>query len=225
MNILVAFGTRPEAIKLFPVIHALKRNPDFNVIVCVTAQHREMLDQVLQIANIEPDLDLDIMRPNQTLPQMTSRILKDFDEVLRNIAPDRVMVQGDTTTAMAAALSAFYRKIPVDHVEAGLRSGDIYSPWPEEVNRKVVGSIAALHFAPTDRAAEALANENVPRERIFGGWMCFPICDRRSTGRCWTPGTTAVWCWSPRTGARISTAAWNGLLRRCCRSWSVRMYR
>jgi UDP-N-acetylglucosamine 2-epimerase (non-hydrolysing) len=167
MNILVAFGTRPEAIKLFPVIHALKRNPDFNVIVCVTAQHREMLDQVLQIANIEPDLDLDIMRPNQTLPQMTSHILKDFDEVLRNIAPDRVMVQGDTTTAMAAALSAFYRKIPVDHVEAGLRSGDIYSPWPEEVNRKVVGSIAALHFAPTDRAAEALANENVPRERIF----------------------------------------------------------
>jgi UDP-N-acetylglucosamine 2-epimerase (non-hydrolysing) len=167
MNILVAFGTRPEAIKLFPVIHALKRNPDFNVIVCVTAQHREMLDQVLQIANIEPDLDLDIMRPNQTLPQMTSRILKDFDEVLKNIAPDRVMVQGDTTTAMAAALSSFYRKIPVDHVEAGLRSGDIYSPWPEEVNRKVVGSIAALHFAPTERAAEALANENVPRERIF----------------------------------------------------------
>lgn len=167
MNILVAFGTRPEAIKLFPVIHALKRNPDFNVIVCVTAQHRQMLDQVLQIANIEPDLDLDIMRPNQTLPQMTSRILKDFDEVLKQVAPDRVMVQGDTTTAMAAALSSFYRKIPVDHVEAGLRSGDIYSPWPEEVNRKVVGSIAALHFAPTERAADALVNENVPRERVF----------------------------------------------------------
>jgi UDP-N-acetylglucosamine 2-epimerase (non-hydrolysing) len=167
MNILVAFGTRPEAIKLFPVIHALKRDPDFNVTVCVTAQHRQILDQVLQIANIVPDLDLDIMQPNQTLPQVTSRILQGFDEVLRKVAPDRVMVQGDTTTAMAAALSAFYRKIPVDHVEAGLRSGDIYSPWPEEVNRKVVGTIAAFHFAPTERAAEALVSENVPRERIF----------------------------------------------------------
>ena len=167
MNILVTFGTRPEAIKLFPVIHALKRERDFNVTVCVTAQHREMLDQVLDIADIEPDLDLDIMRPNQTLPEMTSRIIRGFDEVLSEVAPDRVMVQGDTTTAMAAALSAFYRKIPVDHVEAGLRSGDIYSPWPEEVNRKVVGSIASLHFAPTVRAAESLMRENVPRDRIF----------------------------------------------------------
>ncbi|ARQ02425.1 non-hydrolyzing UDP-N-acetylglucosamine 2-epimerase [Pseudorhodoplanes sinuspersici] len=167
MNILVTFGTRPEAIKLFPVIHALKRERDFNVTVCVTAQHREMLDQVLDIADIEPDLDLDIMRPNQSLPEMTSRIIRGFDEVLSDVAPDRVMVQGDTTTAMAAALSAFYRKIPVDHVEAGLRSGDIYSPWPEEVNRKVVGSIASLHFAPTERAAESLIRENVPRDRIF----------------------------------------------------------
>ena len=167
MNILVTFGTRPEAIKLFPVIHALKRERDFNVTVCVTAQHREMLDQVLDIADIEPDLDLDIMRPNQSLPEMTSRIIRGFDEVLAEVAPDRVMVQGDTTTAMAAALSAFYRKIPVDHVEAGLRSGDNYSPWPEEVNRKVVGSIASLHFAPTVRAAESLMRENVPRDRIF----------------------------------------------------------
>lgn len=167
MNILVTFGTRPEAIKLFPVIHALRRERDFNVTVCVTAQHREMLDQVLDIADIEPDLDLNIMRPNQTLPEMTSRIIRGFDEVLAEVEPDRVMVQGDTTTAMAAALSAFYRKIPVDHVEAGLRSGDIYSPWPEEVNRKVVGSIASLHFAPTARAAESLIRENVPRERIF----------------------------------------------------------
>ena len=167
MNILVAFGTRPEAIKLFPVIHALKKEADFNVTVCVTAQHREMLDQVLQVAQIKPDVDLDIMRANQTLPQITSRILQSFDDVLADIAPDRVMVQGDTTTAMAAALSSYYRKIPVDHVEAGLRSGDIYSPWPEEVNRKVVGSLASLHFAPTVRAAESLIRENVPRERIF----------------------------------------------------------
>jgi UDP-N-acetylglucosamine 2-epimerase (non-hydrolysing) len=167
MNILVAFGTRPEAIKLFPVIHALKNETDFNVTVCVTAQHREMLDQVLQVAQIKPDVDLDIMRANQTLPQITSRILQSFDDVLADVAPDRVMVQGDTTTAMAAALSSYYRKIPVDHVEAGLRSGDIYSPWPEEVNRKVVGSLASLHFAPTVRAAESLIRENVPRERIF----------------------------------------------------------
>lgn len=167
MNILVAFGTRPEAIKLFPVIHQLQNDPDFDVTVCVTAQHREMLDQVLEIADIKPDADLDIMRPNQTLSQVTSRILSNFDGVLQKFLPDRVIVQGDTTTAMAAALSSYYRKIPVDHVEAGLRSGDIYSPFPEEANRKMVGSIASLHFAPTVRAAESLIRENVPADRIF----------------------------------------------------------
>ncbi|MBX3535846.1 MAG: UDP-N-acetylglucosamine 2-epimerase (non-hydrolyzing) [Xanthobacteraceae bacterium] len=167
MNILVAMGTRPEAIKLFPVIHALKREPNFDVTVCVTAQHREMLDQVLSITDIEPDVDLDLMRPNQSLPQITSRILTGIDDVLKEAKPDRVLVQGDTTTAMAAALSAYYRKIPVDHVEAGLRSGDIYSPFPEEVNRKVVGSLASWHFAPTPRAADALIRENVSPERII----------------------------------------------------------
>jgi UDP-N-acetylglucosamine 2-epimerase (non-hydrolysing) len=167
MNILVAMGTRPEAIKLFPVIHALKREPNFHVTVCVTAQHREMLDQVLSIADIEPDVDLDLMRPNQSLPQITSRILTGIDEVLKETRPDRVLVQGDTTTAMAAALTAYYHKIPVDHVEAGLRSGDIYSPFPEEVNRKVVGSLASWHFAPTARAANALIRENVAPERVI----------------------------------------------------------
>jgi UDP-N-acetylglucosamine 2-epimerase (non-hydrolysing) len=167
MHILVVFGTRPEAIKLFPVIRALKQSPDFNVTVCVTGQHRQMLDQVLQVASIKPDIDLDVMRANQSLPEVTRRILKGLDEVVGDVAPDRVMVQGDTTTAMAAALSAYYRKIPVDHVEAGLRSGDIYAPWPEEVNRKVVGSLASLHFAPTRRAAEALIQENVPGKRVF----------------------------------------------------------
>jgi UDP-N-acetylglucosamine 2-epimerase (non-hydrolysing) len=167
MNILVAFGTRPEAIKLFPVIHALKREPEFDVTVCVTAQHRQMLDQVLKIARLTPDVDLDIMQPNQSLPEVTARILRGLDEVLAKKLPDRVIVQGDTTTAMAAALSSYYRKIPVDHVEAGLRSGDIYSPFPEEVNRKLVGSIASLHFAPTVRAAEALIRENIPTRRIF----------------------------------------------------------
>jgi UDP-N-acetylglucosamine 2-epimerase (non-hydrolysing) len=167
MNILVAMGTRPEAIKLFPVIHALKREPAFDVTVCVTAQHREMLDQVLSIADIRPDVDLDLMRPNQSLPQITSRILTGLDDVLNETKPDRVLVQGDTTTAMAAALSAYYHKIPVDHVEAGLRSGDIYSPFPEEVNRKVVGSLASWHFAPTARAADALIRENVSPERVI----------------------------------------------------------
>jgi UDP-N-acetylglucosamine 2-epimerase (non-hydrolysing) len=167
MNILVAFGTRPEAIKLFPVIHELQQDADFDVTVCVTAQHREMLDQVLDIAKITPDVDLNIMQPNQTLPQITSRILSSFDEVLAKFEPDRVIVQGDTTTAMAAALSSYYRKIPVDHVEAGLRSGNIYSPFPEEVNRKMVGSIASLHFAPTARAAESLIRENIPVDRVF----------------------------------------------------------
>ncbi|MBX3518629.1 MAG: UDP-N-acetylglucosamine 2-epimerase (non-hydrolyzing) [Xanthobacteraceae bacterium] len=167
MNILVAMGTRPEAIKLFPVIHALKREPNFDVTVCVTAQHREMLDQVLSITDIEPDVDLDLMRPDQSLPQITSRILTGIDEVLKEAKPDRVLVQGDTTTAMAAALTAYYHKIPVDHVEAGLRSGDIYSPFPEEVNRKVVGSLASWHFAPTARAADALIRENVAPERII----------------------------------------------------------
>jgi UDP-N-acetylglucosamine 2-epimerase (non-hydrolysing) len=166
MKILVVLGTRPEAIKLFPVIHALKQDPRFSVVVCVTAQHRQMLDQVLQVAKIYPDVDLDIMRPGQTLPEVTTRILSTLDEVLEQVRPDRVMVQGDTTTAMAGALSAYYRKISVDHVEAGLRSRDIYSPWPEEVNRKIVSNIASLHFAPTLRAAETLIDETVSAERV-----------------------------------------------------------
>jgi UDP-N-acetylglucosamine 2-epimerase (non-hydrolysing) len=166
MNILVIFGTRPEAIKLFPVVHALQHNPDFDVRVCVTAQHREMLDQVMAIARIKPDFDLNLMQPGQTLPDLTQRIVGALTSLISQHRPDRIMVQGDTTTAMAAALTAYYHKIPVDHVEAGLRSGNIYSPWPEEVNRKIIGAIASLHFAPTRRAADALIHENVPRERI-----------------------------------------------------------
>src|SRR5258705_3072777 len=163
MKILVVFGTRPEAIKLFPVIYALRKDAGFDVKVCVTAQHRQMLDQVLEVVAIRPDYDLDLMQPNQSLTDVTARIIGGVGKVIDACKPDRIIVQGDTTTAMAAALSAFYRKIPVDHVEAGLRSGDIYSPWPEELNRKVVSSIASLHFAPTQRAAEALMRENLPR--------------------------------------------------------------
>ena len=165
---LLVFGTRPEAIKMAPVVRECQRRADeVETVVCLTGQHREMLQQVTDYFQIQADFNLDLMRPNQTLPQITSRILSGFDEVLAKFSPDRVIVQGDTTTAMAAALSSYYRKIPVDHVEAGLRSGDIYSPFPEEVNRKVVGSLASLHFAPTARAAESLIRENVPVDRVF----------------------------------------------------------
>jgi UDP-N-acetylglucosamine 2-epimerase (non-hydrolysing) len=161
MKVLVIFGTRPEAIKLFPVVRALADTPGLTVRTCVTAQHRGLLDQVLAIAGLAPDVDLDIMEPGQTLDRLTARLLTGIGEVLDREQPDRVIVQGDTATAMCGALAAYYRKIPVAHVEAGLRSGNIYHPWPEEVNRRIVAPIADLHFAPTDTAAEALARENV----------------------------------------------------------------
>ena len=166
LKILVVFGTRPEAIKLFPVIAALKADARFDVRVCVSAQHRGMLDQVLQIAGIVPDHDLDLMRPDQTLDALTAALLTEIGKVLDAERPDRVMVQGDTATAMCGALAAYYRKLPVDHVEAGLRSGNIHHPWPEEVNRKIIGAIASLHFAPTQTAAEALLRENTDPARV-----------------------------------------------------------
>lgn len=164
-RILVVFGTRPEAIKLFPLVHALRRT-DADVRVCVTGQHREMLDQVLEIARITPEHDLDLMLPNQSLDMLSARLLTELGKVMDADRPDRVIVQGDTATAMIGALTAYYRKIPVGHVEAGLRSGNIYHPWPEEVNRKVVGAIADLHFAPTETSRDALLAENVPAERV-----------------------------------------------------------
>lgn len=159
-KILTVFGTRPEAIKLFPLVHALGADPRFDSRVCISAQHREMLDQVLAIAGVEPDHDLDLMTPGQTLDALTARALVEIGKVLDEERPDWVVVQGDTTTVMAGAIAAYYRKIPVCHVEAGLRSGDIYHPWPEEVNRRVVGSFAALHCAPTETARDALLKEN-----------------------------------------------------------------
>lgn len=165
-TILVVFGTRPEAIKLFPVVAALKADPRFRPVVCVSAQHREMLDQVLQIAGIVPDHDLDVMTPGQTLDALTARLLTGLGAVMDEVKADRVIVQGDTATAMAGALAAYYRKVPVDHVEAGLRSGNIYHPWPEEINRKIIGSMAALHFAPTATSAAALQAENVDPARV-----------------------------------------------------------
>ncbi|QFT75965.1 non-hydrolyzing UDP-N-acetylglucosamine 2-epimerase [Erythrobacter sp. THAF29] len=165
-RILVTFGTRPEAIKMFPVVQALRNHGGFDVRVVVTAQHREMLDQVLTIAGIEPDIDLDLMQPGQSLDALAARIVTRFGEALDAEKPDRVLVHGDTLTTMMATLACYFRRIPVGHVEAGLRSGDIYAPWPEEVNRKVTGAVADLHFAPTDSAANALRSENVPDAAI-----------------------------------------------------------
>ena len=165
-KILVIFGTRPEAIKLFPVIGALAAEPGLVVRTCVTAQHRGLLDQVLAIAGLVPDIDLDLMEPGQTLDRLTARLLVGLGEVMDTEQPDTVIVQGDTATAMTGALAAYYRKVPVAHVEAGLRSGDIYHPWPEEVNRRIVAPIATLHFAPTQTAADALLRENIPAATI-----------------------------------------------------------
>jgi UDP-N-acetylglucosamine 2-epimerase (non-hydrolysing) len=165
-KLFVVFGTRPEAIKLFPVIRALQASPEFEVVTCVTAQHRGLLDQVLAIAEITPDIDLDLMTPGQSLDALTVRLLTGIGDALDSVRPDRVIVQGDTATAMVGALAAYYRKIPVAHVEAGLRSGDIYQPWPEEVNRRIVAPIADQHFAPTETAANALRDENVPATTI-----------------------------------------------------------
>ncbi len=165
-KIAIVFGTRPEAIKMFPVVHALRAVGGIDTRVVVTAQHREMLDQVLAIAGISPDVDLDVMTPNQSLDALLARLVTGLGEVFDRDRPARVLVHGDTLTTMATTLAAYFRKIPVGHVEAGLRSGNIYHPWPEEVNRKVAGAVADLHFAPTETAAAALRAENVPAERI-----------------------------------------------------------
>lgn len=160
-KILFVFGTRPEAIKLFPVIEAIQTRGDMRVRSCVTAQHRGLLDQVLSIAGIVPDVDLDVMQPGQSLDQLTARLLTGLGTVLDTEAPDRVIVQGDTATAMIGALAAYYRKIPVAHVEAGLRSGNLHHPWPEEGNRRMIAPLADQHFAPTQTAADALLREAV----------------------------------------------------------------
>ncbi|MDB4734018.1 UDP-N-acetylglucosamine 2-epimerase (non-hydrolyzing), partial [Planctomycetota bacterium] len=166
MDVLLVFGTRPEAIKMAPVHRALAQDPRFRVRVCVTAQHREMLDQVLELFGIEPEYDLDLMRPGQDLSAITGSVLEGLKGVLEEAAPDYVLVHGDTTTTMAASLAAYYARVPVGHVEAGLRTGDIYSPWPEEMNRRLTGSIATLHFAPTEAARANLLREGVDDARI-----------------------------------------------------------
>jgi UDP-N-acetylglucosamine 2-epimerase (non-hydrolysing) len=166
-KISVTFGTRPEAIKLAPVILELKKHPDFECHVCVTAQHRQMLDQVLEVFDIQPDVDLDLMKPNQTLAGLTARAITGIDKYLAEYKPDLVLVQGDTTTVFSAAMAAFYHKIPVGHVEAGLRTGNLMSPWPEEANRVLTSRLAALHFAPTETSRQNLLREHVPDEQII----------------------------------------------------------
>ena len=161
-KIMLVFGTRPEAIKMAPLVKELQKAPDrFETLVCVSGQHREMLDQVLSIFNIVPDFDLDIMKKGQDLYDVTARVLTGMREVLEKTSPDWVLVHGDTTTSMAAALASFYRQIPVGHVEAGLRTRNIYSPWPEEMNRQITGRIASFHFAPTELSRKNLIEEGV----------------------------------------------------------------
>lgn len=166
MKVLTVFGTRPEAIKMAPVVGALQSAPGLIGEVCVTAQHREMLDQVLNLFDIRPDYDLDVMRPGQGLTEITASVVRGMQPVLAESRPDVVLVHGDTTTTFAAALAAFYEKIPVGHVEAGLRTGDKYAPWPEEMNRRLAGAITTWHFAPTARARQNLLNEGVAESAI-----------------------------------------------------------
>jgi UDP-N-acetylglucosamine 2-epimerase (non-hydrolysing) len=166
MRVLTIFGTRPEAVKMAPVIQALAASPQIESKVCVTAQHREMLDQVLGLFKINPDVDLNLMRPDQSLAALTAEIFTHLDPVLAQIQPDWILVQGDTTTVMAAALLAFYRRIHIGHVEAGLRTGDKWQPFPEEIHRRIAGVVADLHFAPTQHSRENLLAEGVPDWRI-----------------------------------------------------------
>jgi len=167
-KILLVFGTRPEAIKMAPLVKAFhEQNQDFQTKVCVTAQHREMLDQVLNLFEITPDFDLNIMQPNQDLYDITSHILQGMKGVFKNYRPDIIFVHGDTTTTFAVSLAAFYEKIAVSHIEAGLRTGNIYSPWPEEANRKLTTQLTTFHFAPTGQSRDNLLKENVAAEKII----------------------------------------------------------
>ena len=190
-KVMLVFGTRPEAIKMAPLVKVFQKYPQrFEVVVCVTGQHREMLDQVLRIFEIEPDYDLNIMKQGQDLYDVTSRVLLGMKDVLKKERPSIVLVHGDTTTSMVTALAAFYQQIAVGHVEAGLRTDNIYSPWPEELNRQITGRIASYHFAPTALSKENLLKENVLSDKIFV-WRSFLQRSREKTMRqrnwkvCW----------------------------------------
>jgi UDP-N-acetylglucosamine 2-epimerase len=166
IKILVVIGTRPEAIKMAPLVHALLAEPKFQTVVCLTAQHRQMLDQVLEIFGITADIDLNLMKQGQQLAELTAHVLTGVDEVLKLHKPDCVLVHGDTTTAVAAGLAAFYRHVPVGHVEAGLRTYDMHHPWPEEMNRRVIDVLADVYYAPTERSRANLLAENISADKI-----------------------------------------------------------
>lgn len=167
MKILLTFGTRPEAIKMGPLVQALSNHGSFDVKVCVTAQHRHMLDQVLEVFGIQPDYDLDVMQPGQSLTDLTCRILKGMESVLSEYQPDWMLVHGDTTTAMSGTLAAFYKHVSIGHIEAGLRTNQLDSPWPEEGNRQIISRLASLHFAPTLQTRDNLLRENIPENRVI----------------------------------------------------------
>lgn len=166
MKILTVFGTRPEAIKMAPLVKMLAQQPDFDARVCVTAQHRQMLDQVLDLFEIAPDYDLDIMKPGQSLSDVTTAIMTRIEPVLKEFKPDLVLVHGDTSTTFCTSLAAFYQRVAIGHVEAGLRTGDLLSPWPEEANRKLTGALAQVHFAPTAQSQKNLLDEGTESERV-----------------------------------------------------------
>lgn len=166
LRVLSIFGTRPEAVKMAPVVHALAEAPGITSLVCVTAQHRQMLDQVLDLFKIHPDVDLDLMQPDQNLADLTAEIFTHLDPVLADLQPDWILVQGDTTTVMASSLAAYYRRIRVGHVEAGLRTDDKWQPFPEEINRRLASVVTDLHFAPTGWARQNLLRENIPARSI-----------------------------------------------------------
>lgn len=167
-KIICIFGTRPEAIKMSPIIRELKKYPaNCEVITCVTAQHREMLNQVLATFNLKPDIDLNLMEYNQSLESLTANSIKLLSKIITDVSPDLVLVQGDTTTAMAAALAAFYKKVPVGHIEAGLRTNNMYNPFPEEINRRIISILSAYNFAPTQNAKDALSREGINKGTIF----------------------------------------------------------
>lgn len=167
IKVMTVFGTRPETIKMAPVVKELESRSGIDSIVCVSAQHREMLDQVLSAFDIVPDFDLNIMTQGQTLSDITTRILRGLEDVIKQVAPDLILVHGDTTTTFSASLAAFYHQVAIGHVEAGLRTNDKYSPFPEEMNRQMVGILADLHFAPTEQAKQNLLREGKPSSRIF----------------------------------------------------------
>ena len=167
MKLLTVFGTRPEAIKMLPLVDLLRQDEKIDSALCVTAQHRELLDQVLGLFQVTPDFDLNLMKDGQDLTDITASVLINMREVINEFKPDRILVHGDTTTTIAVSLAAYYQKVPVGHVEAGLRTGNIYSPWPEEINRKLTSSIADLHFSPTEWAKNNLLKEGVDADKIF----------------------------------------------------------